>query len=60
KEAGSDAAAVAYEAYERAKNEGMDVLLIDTAGRLQNKANLMAELEKIVRVLKKQDENLPH
>ncbi len=60
KEAGSDAAAVAYEAYERAKKEGMDVLLIDTAGRLQNKANLMAELEKIVRVLKKQDESLPH
>lgn len=60
KEAGSDAAAVAYEAYERAKKEGVDVLLIDTAGRLQNKANLMAELEKIVRVLKKQDESLPH
>ncbi len=38
----------------------MDVLLIDTAGRLQNKANLMAELEKIIRVLKKQDDALPH
>ncbi|GJL84540.1 MAG: hypothetical protein DHS20C02_03150 [Micavibrio sp.] len=60
KEVGADAAAVAYEAYEKAKEQGSDVLLIDTAGRLQNKANLMAELEKIVRVLKKQDENLPH
>ncbi|HEY8191350.1 MAG TPA: signal recognition particle-docking protein FtsY, partial [Alphaproteobacteria bacterium] len=53
-------AALAYEAYEKAKAENVDVLLIDTAGRLHNKANLMAELEKIVRVLKKQDENLPH
>ncbi len=60
KEVGADAAAVAYEAYEKAKEAGSDVLLIDTAGRLQNKANLMAELEKIVRVLKKQDESLPH
>jgi len=60
KEVGADAAAVAYEAYEKAKEQGSDVLLIDTAGRLQNKANLMAELEKIVRVLKKQDESLPH
>ncbi len=60
KEVGADAAAVAYEAYEKAKEAGSDVLLIDTAGRLQNKANLMAELEKIVRVLKKQDEALPH
>lgn len=60
KDIGADAAAVAYEAYEQAKNEGAEVLFIDTAGRLHNKANLMAELEKIVRVLKKQDENLPH
>jgi fused signal recognition particle receptor len=60
KDVGADAAAVAYEAYETAKNEGADVLLIDTAGRLHNKANLMAELEKIVRVLKKQSEDLPH
>lgn len=60
KDIGADAAAVAYEAYEEAKKEGVDVLLIDTAGRLHNKANLMAEMEKIVRVLKKQDENLPH
>ncbi|MCB9991623.1 MAG: signal recognition particle-docking protein FtsY [Rhodospirillales bacterium] len=60
KEIGADAAAVAYESYEKAKAEGTDVLFIDTAGRLHNKANLMAELEKIVRVLKKQDESLPH
>ena len=60
KDVGADAAAVAYEAYEQAKAEGADVLLIDTAGRLQNKANLMEELAKIIRVLKKQDENLPH
>ncbi|PCK00310.1 MAG: signal recognition particle-docking protein FtsY [Zetaproteobacteria bacterium] len=60
KDVGSDAASVAYEAYEEAVKNNIDVLLIDTAGRLQNKANLMAELEKIVRVLKKKDENLPH
>ena len=60
KELGTDAAAVAFEAYEQAKKDGSNILMIDTAGRLQNKSNLMAELEKIVRVLKKQDENLPH
>lgn len=60
KDIGADAAAVAFEAYSTAKEQGADVLLIDTAGRLQNKANLMEELEKIVRVLKKQDENIPH
>lgn len=60
KEVGSDAASVAYEAYEAAVKQNIDVLLIDTAGRLQNKSNLMAELEKIIRVLKKQDENVPH
>lgn len=60
KDVGADAASVAYEAYEKAKEEGADVLFIDTAGRLHNKSNLMAELEKIIRVLKKQDENLPH
>lgn len=60
KEVGSDAASVAYEAYEEAVKQNIDVLLIDTAGRLQNKSNLMAELEKIIRVLKKQDENIPH
>ncbi len=60
KDLGADAAAVAYEAYDQAKREGAKVLFIDTAGRLHNKSNLMAELEKIVRVLKKQDEALPH
>jgi len=57
---GADAASVAYEAYEKAKADGVDILMIDTAGRLQNKQNLMEELEKIIRVLKKKDENLPH
>ncbi len=60
KDVGSDAAAVAFEAYEKAKEKGIEILLVDTAGRLHNKANLMAELEKIVRVLKKQDEDAPH
>lgn len=60
KDIGADAASVAFEAYQKAKEDGIDILMIDTAGRLQNKIGLMAELEKIVRVLKKQDENLPH
>ncbi len=60
KDLGADAAAVAFEAYEKAKADGVDILMIDTAGRLQNKSNLMAELEKIVRVLKKHDAALPH
>ncbi|MBX3583868.1 MAG: signal recognition particle-docking protein FtsY [Rhizobiaceae bacterium] len=57
---GADAASLAYEAYEKAKEAGSDVLIIDTAGRLQNKAELMAELEKIVRVLGKHDADAPH
>jgi fused signal recognition particle receptor len=60
KDVGSDPAGVAYEALERARAVGADVLLIDTAGRLQNKSDLMAELAKIIRVLKKLDENAPH
>ncbi|MDH5722807.1 MAG: signal recognition particle-docking protein FtsY [Alphaproteobacteria bacterium] len=60
KDLGADSASVAFEAYEKAENEGYDVLMIDTAGRLQNKANLMEELTKIIRVLKKKDESLPH
>lgn len=60
KDVGADAAAVAFEAYQQAKDEGADILMIDTAGRLQNKKNLMEELAKIIRVLKKQDETLPH
>jgi len=57
---GADAAGLAYEALEKARAAGTDVLLIDTAGRLHNKAGLMAELEKIVRVLRKQDPDAPH
>jgi fused signal recognition particle receptor len=57
---GADAAGLAYDALTEAKNDDADVLLIDTAGRLQNKAGLMAELEKIVRVIKKLDERAPH
>ena len=57
---GADAAGLAYDAFEKAKASGSDVLIIDTAGRLQNKAELMAELEKIVRVLGKLDPEAPH
>jgi fused signal recognition particle receptor len=57
---GADAAGLAYDAYEKAKASGQDVLIIDTAGRLQNKTELMAELEKIVRVLGKLDPDAPH
>jgi fused signal recognition particle receptor len=58
--AGSDAAGLSFEALERARHQKADVLLIDTAGRLQNKAGLMAELEKIVRVIRKVDSSAPH
>jgi fused signal recognition particle receptor len=57
---GSDAASLAFEALTAAKADGIDVLLIDTAGRLQNKAELMNELEKVVRVMKKVDAEAPH
>lgn len=57
---GGDAAGLAYDALARAREQKADVLLIDTAGRLQNKAGLMAELEKIVRVIKKLDASAPH
>ncbi|MBZ9764724.1 signal recognition particle-docking protein FtsY [Mesorhizobium sp. CA8] len=57
---GADAAGLAYDAFEKAKEAGSDVLIIDTAGRLQNKTELMAELEKIVRVLGKLDPEAPH
>ncbi len=60
REQGADAAGLAFDALQEAKANGTDVLLIDTAGRLQNKAGLMAELEKIVRVIKKFDESAPH
>lgn len=57
---GADAAGLAFDAYEKAKAEGADVLIIDTAGRLQNKTELMDELAKIVRVLGKIDADAPH
>jgi len=57
---GGDAAALAFEALTRARAEGVDVLMIDTAGRLQNKQGLMDELAKIVRVIRKIDDKAPH
>jgi len=57
---GGDAAGLAFDALQKARSLNADVLLIDTAGRLQNKANLMAELEKIVRVIRKLDTTAPH
>ena len=58
--AGSDAASLAFEALEAARAKNADILIVDTAGRLQNKAGLMAELEKIVRVMRKLDPTAPH
>jgi len=60
KETGCDASGLIYDAYVAAAENKDDVLLIDTAGRLQNKQSLMAELEKIVRVIKKNDPTAPH
>jgi len=60
REPGADAAGLAYDALAEAKGEEIDVLLVDTAGRLQNKAVLMDELEKMVRVIKKLDASAPH
>ncbi|EKO3656375.1 signal recognition particle-docking protein FtsY [Vibrio metschnikovii] len=57
---GADSASVIYDAIEAAKARGIDVVIADTAGRLQNKANLMEELKKIVRVMKKIDPQAPH
>jgi fused signal recognition particle receptor len=57
---GADAAGLAFDAIQKAKAQGVDVLLMDTAGRLQNRTELMAELEKIVRVMKKADPEAPH
>ena len=57
---GADAAALVFEAMDRAVNEDIDVLMIDTAGRLQNKTNLMEELAKIVRVIQKKVPDAPH
>ena len=60
REPGSDASGLAYDAVARARAEGADVLIIDTAGRLQNRDELMSELEKIVRVIRKVDPTAPH
>ena len=55
-----DAASLIYDAFLQSKKNGDDVLLIDTAGRLQNKTDLMAELQKIIKVIKKIDSSAPH
>ena len=60
KDPGSDPASLVYDALEKAINDRTDVLIIDTAGRLQNKSELMEELNKIVRVIKKLDPDAPH
>ncbi len=60
REIGADAAGLAFDAHLEAAKSGVDVMIMDTAGRLQNKAELMAELQKIIRVLKKQDASAPH
>jgi fused signal recognition particle receptor len=57
---GADSASVLYDALEAAKSRGSDILIADTAGRLQNKDNLMEELKKVVRVMKKLNPNAPH
>ncbi len=57
---GADSASVIYDAVEAAKARNIDILIADTAGRLHNKANLMTELEKVVRVMKKLDPDAPH
>lgn len=57
---GSDPASLAFDAMDRAQRDGADLLMIDTAGRLQNRADLMEELAKIVRVIRKKDETAPH
>jgi len=60
REQGADAAGLAFDAVTTAARDGIDVLMVDTAGRLQNRAELMAELEKIVRVVRKVDATAPH
>ncbi len=57
---GADSASVIFDAIQAAKSRGVDVLIADTAGRLQNKSHLMEELKKITRVMKKLDEDAPH
>ncbi len=60
RDTGADAAGLVYDAIEAAKQSKADILLIDTAGRLQNKTDLMDELKKVVRIIQKQDETAPH
>ncbi|MEM9631932.1 MAG: signal recognition particle-docking protein FtsY [Pseudomonadota bacterium] len=60
RDTGADAVGLAFDAMKEAQEKGVDVLLIDTAGRLQNKAELMDELEKVIRVIKKHDPEAPH
>ncbi len=60
REVGADAAGLGFDALARAKADGVDIVMMDTAGRLQNKAGLMDELEKVVRVMRKVDERAPH
>ncbi len=60
RDTGADAAGLAYDALERARAENMDLLIIDTAGRLHNRADLMAGLQKIIRVVRKVDPTAPH
>jgi fused signal recognition particle receptor len=60
REPGADAAGLAFDAVAAAREQGIDVLLIDTAGRLQNRSELMGELQKVVRVIKKVDDSAPH
>ncbi|WP_186387588.1 signal recognition particle-docking protein FtsY [Stappia sp. TSB10P1A] len=60
RDTGADAAGLVFDAMQAARAAGSDVLLIDTAGRLQNRAELMAELEKVVRVIRKHDPSAPH
>lgn len=60
REPGSDAASLAFDAISASKSEGVDVVLVDTAGRLQNRVELMGELEKMVRVMRKVEPTAPH
>ncbi|MDP6786853.1 MAG: signal recognition particle-docking protein FtsY [Rhodospirillales bacterium] len=60
KEQGADAAGLAFDAVDQARRQGADVLIVDSAGRLHNKANLMAELQKMVRAIRKLDADAPH
>ena len=60
REPGADAAGLAFDALTRPRAQGIDVVLMDTAGRLQNRTELMSELEKIIRVMRKVDADAPH